>query len=162
MIGTDAYRANALRIGSVRSSCQSFKAAKVLTPIAAQYRSSTRTNSATCSVLSESITAPERCSSVQLVPPGSSTTAFPPSSYIPTCIDARVRKLGLKNTSATDFPASGFETSSPLLKRKAASSRLAICSRDIPIVFSKSVFIRGKNKLIHLRFCQTQRRQQSQ
>jgi len=36
LIGTDAYLANALRIGSVRSSFQSFNAANVRTPIATQ------------------------------------------------------------------------------------------------------------------------------
>src|SRR5207248_3396835 len=93
------------------------------------YRASTRTNSATCSVLSPSITTPSRCSRVQLVPPGSSTTALPPSSYTPTCIEARVLKLGLKKTSATLRPASGFDASSPRLKRSAASSRPSSSSR---------------------------------
>src|SRR5207248_6204323 len=93
------------------------------------YRASTRTNSATCSVLSPSITTPSRCSRVQLVPPGSSTTALPPSSYTPTCIEARVRKLGLKKTSATLRPARGFDASSPRLKRSAASSKPSSSSR---------------------------------
>jgi len=30
---------------------------------------------------------------------------------MPTCIEARVRKDGLKKTSAIDFPASGFDAS---------------------------------------------------
>jgi len=40
---------------------------------------------------------------------------------MPTCIEARVRKLGLKKTSATDVPPSGFVLSSPCLKRSAES-----------------------------------------
>src|SRR5204862_1095865 len=62
-------------------------------------------------------------------PPGSKMTAFPPSSYTPTCIEARVRKLGLKKTSATLRPASGFDASSPRLKRNAASSKPSSSSR---------------------------------
>src|ERR1044071_9772990 len=48
---------------------------------------------------------------------------------MPTCIDARVRKLGLKKTSATERPASGFEESSPRLKRAADASKPSSSSR---------------------------------
>jgi hypothetical protein len=41
---------------------------------------------------------------------------------MPTCIDARVRKLGLKKTSATDLPASGSELFRALLSVAAEST----------------------------------------
>src|SRR3989440_11694400 len=141
MIGTSEYFANAFKIGSVRSSSQSFKAANVLTPMPTQYLPSTRTTSATCSVLSPSIPAPSACSSVQLVPPGSSTTTFPPSSKTPTCIEARVRKLGLKKTSATERPSRGFVRSSPRLNLRADSINSSSSSRVQSAVVRKSLGI---------------------
>src|SRR5688500_6004350 len=57
---------------------------------------------------------------------------------MPTCIEARVRRLGLKKTSATDLPASGLELTSPRLKRSADSSRRSSSARVQSAVVRKS------------------------
>src|SRR6185369_6269477 len=105
-------------------------------------RSSTRTNSFKCSVLLPSITAPSRCSSVHEVPPGSRITGLPPSSKIPTCIEARVRSEGLKKTSAIDFPASGLLLSPSPLRRIANSTSSSRVTREKSVVRKKEVIRR--------------------
>src|SRR5262245_57774942 len=76
---------------------------------------------------------------------------------MPTCIDARVRKLGLKNTNATDLPASGCERSSPRLNFTADSNNRSSCSREKSMVLRKCIY-----QQLHVFLSQAQRWQQSQ
>src|SRR5215210_774511 len=69
---------------------------------------------------------------------------------MPTCIEARVRKLGLKNTSATDFPASDFSITSPLLNFCADSIISSSSFREKSDVLRKFFIINLVNIILVL------------
>src|ERR1700752_99928 len=103
---------------------------------------------------------------------------------MPTCIDARVRRLGLKKTRATDLPFKVSELSVPRLNVKAESiirfkSLSECCGVERKCIFQiseavasvKVSFLQSDrpdhlgqriNKLIHFGPFQTERRQQPQ
>ena len=106
MTGTLAYLAKPWITRSWRSTDQSSNMGNARTAMASQYVESTRAASLMCSSASPSMIAPSSKAMPQALLPGSSTMAFAPSCHAPSSKEVRVRREGLKKSSAIDLPSS--------------------------------------------------------
>jgi hypothetical protein len=80
---------------------------------------------------------------------------------MPTCIDARVRRLGSKNTRATDLPSSGLSAEGLRFDSNAADmsrSSVAVSTSEV----LRKLRIEHLDEMVNRREGRVQRRQQSE
>src|ERR1043165_3037457 len=128
MTGFETRPVISLNEVSARSAARSMPPAKARMPRASQYWDSTGTPSRTCSAGAPFITAPRRISSCQVPWPAEITNEVPPSRAMAACMEASVRREGLKKSRPRIFPARAW--GSGFCARRSANARSSMtCSR---------------------------------
>src|SRR6056297_804810 len=122
---------------SARSSSRLRRSAKTRMPIASPYEAMTGTASLMCSAAEPSITMPCRVSKPWMDMSGEITNEPPPRRTMAAWKEARVRRLGERNSSESTLPSSargsGFSSSRPARVMSSAISSRSSSARSLNV-----------------------------